>query len=213
MFIAQSCLTPLALVDCSPPGPCVHGILQAGILEWVAIPFSRGFSQSRNPTQVSCITGRLFTSEPPGKPLLSLMKANFHKNSFVQKASALTSFPPCLYPSFLLNGAYSKAALCFSKGRTRSALRRGNINPWAVMSVLQPGPPSLVYLTAPRVASASSLLGQVTVPLASPAGDRKHSFLPSYAFGLIDSLAKSLQCFFLIFLIPMYKGKAMLVKW
>ena len=101
MFIAQSCLTLFDSVDCSPPSSCVHGILQAGILEWVAIPFSRGFSQSRDPTQVSCIAGRLFTSEPPGKPLLSLMSANFYKNSFVQKGSALTSFPPCLSPSFL----------------------------------------------------------------------------------------------------------------
>ena len=46
---------------CSLPGSSVHGILQAGILEWVAISFSRGSSQPRNWTQVSCITGRLFT--------------------------------------------------------------------------------------------------------------------------------------------------------
>ena len=101
MFIAWSCLTLFNSMDCSPPGPCVHGILQPGILEWVAIPFSRGFSQSRDPTQVSFIAGRLFTSEPPGKPLLSLKSANFYKTSFVQKGSAVTSFPPCLTPSFL----------------------------------------------------------------------------------------------------------------
>jgi len=40
----------------------IHGILQARILEWVAVPFSRGSSQPRDPTQVSCIAGRLFTS-------------------------------------------------------------------------------------------------------------------------------------------------------
>ena len=40
----------------------VHGILQARILEWVAIPFCRGSSQPRDQTQVSCIAGRLFTS-------------------------------------------------------------------------------------------------------------------------------------------------------
>ena len=39
----------------------VHGILQSGILEWVAIPFSRGSSQPRDQTQVSRIAGRLFT--------------------------------------------------------------------------------------------------------------------------------------------------------
>ena len=40
----------------------VHGILQAIILEWVAFPFSREFSQPRDQTQVSCITGGFFTS-------------------------------------------------------------------------------------------------------------------------------------------------------
>ena len=47
-------------VDCSPPGSTVHGILQARVLEWVAISFSRGSSRLRDQTQVSCIAGRLF---------------------------------------------------------------------------------------------------------------------------------------------------------
>ena len=47
-------------VDCSPPGSSIHGILQARILEWVAISFSRGSSRPRNWTQVSCIAGRRF---------------------------------------------------------------------------------------------------------------------------------------------------------
>ena len=42
-------------------GSSVHRILQARILEWVAIPFSRGSSQPRDQTQVSCIAGRFFT--------------------------------------------------------------------------------------------------------------------------------------------------------
>ena len=45
----------------SQPSSSVRGIFQAGILEWVAISFSRGSSQSRSRTQVSCIAGRLFT--------------------------------------------------------------------------------------------------------------------------------------------------------
>ena len=45
----------------SPPGSSVHGILQAKILQWVAILFSRGSSQPRDQTQVSCIAGRFFT--------------------------------------------------------------------------------------------------------------------------------------------------------
>ena len=47
-------------VDCSPPGSSVHGILQARVLEWVAISFSRGSSQPRDRTRVSCIAGRRF---------------------------------------------------------------------------------------------------------------------------------------------------------
>ena len=47
--------------DCSPPGSSVHGILQERILEWVAISFSRGSSQLRDQTWVSCIAGRFFT--------------------------------------------------------------------------------------------------------------------------------------------------------
>jgi len=48
-------------MDYSPPGSSVHGILQTRILEWVAVPFSRGFSRPRDRTQVSCIAGRFFT--------------------------------------------------------------------------------------------------------------------------------------------------------
>ena len=48
-------------MDCSQPGSSVHGILQARILEWVAIPFSRGSSWPRDRTRVSCPAGRLFT--------------------------------------------------------------------------------------------------------------------------------------------------------
>ena len=42
--VAQSCLTLCNPMDCSLPGSSVHGIFQERVLEWVAIPFSRGFS-------------------------------------------------------------------------------------------------------------------------------------------------------------------------
>ena len=48
------------LMDCSPPGSSVYEILQARLLEWVAIPFKES-SQPRDQTQVSCIARRLFT--------------------------------------------------------------------------------------------------------------------------------------------------------
>ena len=49
-------------MDCSLPDSSVHGILQARILEWVAIAFSKGSSQPRDRTEVSLIVGRFFTS-------------------------------------------------------------------------------------------------------------------------------------------------------
>ena len=48
--------------SCDPIAYTVHGILQARILEWVAVPFSRGFSQPRDQTQVFHIVGKFFTS-------------------------------------------------------------------------------------------------------------------------------------------------------
>ena len=61
LLVAQLCLTLYDLVNCSPPGSSVHGILQARILEWIDIPFSRGASQPRNRIQVSHIAGEFFT--------------------------------------------------------------------------------------------------------------------------------------------------------
>ena len=55
--VAQSCPTLCDLMEYT-----VHGILQARILEWVALPFSRGSSQPRDQTQVSYIAGGFFTS-------------------------------------------------------------------------------------------------------------------------------------------------------
>ena len=60
-LVTQWCPTLCDPVDCSPPSSSVHGILQARILEGVAISFSRGSSQPRDWTQVSCIAGRFFT--------------------------------------------------------------------------------------------------------------------------------------------------------
>ena len=70
MLVAQSCPTLCNPMDCSLIGSSVHGILQAIVLEWIAISFSRGSSQPRTRTRVSHIVD--FThivalpSEPPG---------------------------------------------------------------------------------------------------------------------------------------------------
>ena len=77
VLAAQSCLTLSDLVDYSPPGSPVHGILQARILEWVATPFSRGPSQPRHRNWVFHISGRFFTMVLPSKYI--------HKNRWLKK--------------------------------------------------------------------------------------------------------------------------------
>ena len=64
-LVSKFCLTLCNPMDCSPPGSSVQGILQAAMLEWVAMPSSRGSSQPRDQTCVSCTAGRFFTTEPP----------------------------------------------------------------------------------------------------------------------------------------------------
>ena len=51
----QLCLTLCDPIDCNPSGPSVHGMLQARLLEWVAISFSRRFSRPRDRNWVTCI--------------------------------------------------------------------------------------------------------------------------------------------------------------
>ena len=86
--VAQSCLTL-----CDPMGYTVHGIFQARILEWVAIAFSRGSSQLRDRTWVSCIPGRCFnlwaTREGPAWKELVITTL---KNYYIIKKSVFSSW-------------------------------------------------------------------------------------------------------------------------
>ena len=59
--VTQSCLTLCDPIDCNLLCSSVHRILQARILEWVAIPFPKGSSWPRDQTQVSCIAGKFFS--------------------------------------------------------------------------------------------------------------------------------------------------------
>ena len=61
VLVTRSCPTLCDPMDCSLPGSSAHGISQARILEWVAIPFSRGSSWPRGQTWVFFIAGRFFT--------------------------------------------------------------------------------------------------------------------------------------------------------
>ena len=67
--VTQSCPSLCDPVDCSPPGSSVHGILQARILEWVAISFSRESSQPGIEPTSPAMQADTLTSEPPGMSL------------------------------------------------------------------------------------------------------------------------------------------------
>ena len=72
VLVAQLCSTLCDPTDCSPPGSSVHGILQARILAWVAISFSKGILPNpgikpRSPT----LAGGFLPSEPPEKSCFS----------------------------------------------------------------------------------------------------------------------------------------------
>ena len=85
MLVAQSCPNLCDPLSLTPPGFSVHGILQARILEWIAIPFSRGSSWPRDQTQVFCTGGRFFTiwanREAPNVAQIQVKDMNFKKNS------------------------------------------------------------------------------------------------------------------------------------
>ena len=74
VLVTQSCLTLCDTMDCSPPGS-FHGILQARILEWIAMPFSRGSSQLKEPESPSLQADSL-PPKPPGKPCITSRKSH-----------------------------------------------------------------------------------------------------------------------------------------
>ena len=80
--VAQSCLTLCDPMHCSLPDSSFYGILQARILEWVAYPFSRGSSQPRNWTRVSCIAGGFFTSWVTRKAHQATLSTGFSNQEY-----------------------------------------------------------------------------------------------------------------------------------
>ena len=79
LSVTKSSPTLFIPLDCSPPGSSVHGISQAGILQWIAISFSRGSSWLRDWMHISC-TGRWilyhWATREAQNPILELGKAN-----------------------------------------------------------------------------------------------------------------------------------------
>ena len=69
VLVAQSFPTLCDPIDCSLPVSSIHGVLQAKILDWTAIPFSRGSSWLKDWTQVFCITDILYHPRHQGSPI------------------------------------------------------------------------------------------------------------------------------------------------
>ena len=99
VLVTQSCPTLCNPMDCRPPGSSVHGILQARILEWVAMPSSRGSSPPRDWTQVSCI-GRqiLYHLSHQGRPLCYWsMLINWHGISSLDRLEVIFIERMCFF--------------------------------------------------------------------------------------------------------------------
>ena len=88
VLVAQSCPTLCNPMDCSLPSSSAHGILQAKILEWVSISFSRGSSQHRDRTWVCCMAGRFFTIWAT-KEAHTPLKAHFEILSLIKSSQTL----------------------------------------------------------------------------------------------------------------------------
>ena len=76
-LVAKSCPTLFDPMDCSLPGFSVHGILQAIILEWVAIPFSRDLPDPGIEPRFPALQADSLPSEPPGKPSIILNQLKY----------------------------------------------------------------------------------------------------------------------------------------
>ena len=109
-------------MECSPPGSSVHGISPERILEWVAMPSSRGSSQPRDWTHISCVSfiaGGFFTTGPLGKPLLGyswltnnvvIVSSEEWKDSVIQTHASISPKPPL--PSRLLQNTEQSSMCC-----------------------------------------------------------------------------------------------------
>ena len=101
---SQLCPALCDPMDCSLPGSSIHGILQTRILGWVAIPFSRGSSRPKDPTQVSHTAGGFFTIWTTKQALLrmkslQMVKPGLKLKQFNSKNAFFTSFVKLLWGS------------------------------------------------------------------------------------------------------------------
>ena len=98
LLVTWSCLTLCDPMDCNPPDSSVHGVLQARILEWVAIPFSKGWSQPRDQIHVFCVAcfGRRVTTSATWGTLSPWLEGIFLQVSCSLFIATLEIFKPKL---------------------------------------------------------------------------------------------------------------------
>ena len=110
VLTTQLCPTLWDPMDWSLPGSSVHGILQARVLEWVTILFSRGLYQPKNWTRVSCTAGRFFTIWATREAPISILIFIISSVNFRHFCSSFSSFffflgtkLDCLFVIFLVS--------------------------------------------------------------------------------------------------------------
>ena len=96
--LLQLCLTLCNPIDCSPPCSSVRGILQARILEWVAISFSRGSFQLRDQIHVSSTAGRFLLLSHLGSPSEAVQFSSVQFSSIAQSCLTLCDPMNCSTP-------------------------------------------------------------------------------------------------------------------
>ena len=116
VFVAKLCPTLCDPMDCSPPGSSVHEILQARILEWVAIPSSRESSWPRDQTRSPPLQADSLPFEPLRKPIWSWWKWKSHPT--------LYDLMDCSLPGSSVHGILQArilelVAIPFSKGSSQ----------------------------------------------------------------------------------------------
>ena len=112
-WVAKSCLTLCSRLNL--PGFSVHGISQARILEWDAIPFSRGFSWPRDGTMPPALAGRFFTTEPPGRPwwwLLHPYTVWWRWPRMYPSQALGTTLAPTRHPGSCCSWAWGEGSAC-----------------------------------------------------------------------------------------------------
>ena len=132
--VAQSCPTLCDPMDGSLPGSAVHGVFQARILEWAAISFSRGSSQPRDRTCVSCIADRHFTVWATRE---TLERAYLPPNQNILKIKVV---------QFRICEAKYKICVCLLRACRSFKIDKSKIkNPLYIMAVFELFMPSTIF--------------------------------------------------------------------